>query len=118
MATINNIIPSHINILKNVIVDSLAKKGAMKRNLDFVIINHFDLKNFINECIFNKWKEHWLQIENEHLKKTLSTIAKYDKMALPRKQQIILNRLKKVIVSSLINTFSTNNHHLTVFLVI
>ena len=55
---------------------------------------HFDLKNCINGCIFNKWKEDWLKIENNHLKKTLPTITKYDQMALPKKQQIILNRLK------------------------
>ena len=67
------------------IVDSLAKKGAIKRNLDFVIINHFDLKNFISGRIFNKCKEDWLKIENNHLKKTLPTIVKYDQMALSRK---------------------------------
>ena len=53
----------------------------MKRNLDFIIINYFDLKNFVNGCIFNKWKEDWLKIENDHLKKTLPTITKYDQMA-------------------------------------
>ena len=112
-------IPFHKNILGNVIVNSLAKKGALKRNLDFIVMYHFDLQNYINGCIFNNWKEDWLKIENKHLKKTLPTITKYDQMALPRKQQIILNRLKiGHCISSLINIFSTSNPRLTAFLVI
>ncbi|XP_060858335.1 uncharacterized protein LOC132935733 [Metopolophium dirhodum] len=88
-------VPGHNNIPGNEIVDEIAKR-ATKEPTDFWnITTHLDTKLFINTNLDQTCLQEWRSVRNNKLREIKSsTLPWLPDTSLPRRHQIVLNRLR------------------------
>ena len=85
-------VPGHSRIPGNDQADSLAKQACTGLP-EFIPCPYTDWNSTINEAISERWSESWSQ-GRTHLKAVKPTVGKWKKLNLPRRQSVIISRLR------------------------
>nr|XP_042910586.1 uncharacterized protein LOC122271920 isoform X1 [Parasteatoda tepidariorum]XP_042910587.1 uncharacterized protein LOC122271920 isoform X2 [Parasteatoda tepidariorum] len=84
-------IPGHCGILGNEKADEFAK---LTQNLSVRPLSYSDIRNAINFTLQFEWQKSWNEETNNKLHSLIPNIEPVMKQSLPRKYEVILNRLR------------------------
>ena len=86
-------VPSHVGLAGNSAADAAAK-AALNLPVTNLTIPYSDYKSMIRTYTLNQWQQSWsLQIQNK-LHAVEPTVNKYNSYRLPRRDEIIIHRLR------------------------
>jgi ribonuclease HI len=89
-----NWMPNHFGIQGNELADTYAKQAITSPDAHQINIHTLqDSKNIINKSITNQWQQIW-QIMHTKLNEITPSIYPWPVTSLPRRQEVILNRLR------------------------